>query len=53
MQNNTIPPVGPAAIECNINYYQSRIDQLELEARALKEHLEFWLECQKELAKEH
>jgi hypothetical protein len=38
------PNLSRAAIEANINYYHSQLDQLALQQDLLKEQLNYWLE---------
>jgi hypothetical protein len=38
------PNLSPAAIEANIDYCHSQLDQLQLKQDLLKEQLNYWLE---------
>lgn len=40
--NENIPEVGPAACECNCQYYQAIVERLERELSEAQKQLAFW-----------
>lgn len=44
MKTDPKPQLGTAAIECNIAYCHSRLDQLDSQRDLIKEQLDHWLE---------